>query len=576
MNNNSNATRSPLPAFGQADEELAAIAKTVAAMTLRQKIGQMVHCGFQGCEPSGEIARLIRERQIGGVILFARNVRDVRQVAAMNAELQRIALEAGAPPLTIAIDQEGGMVARLTEGVALMPGNMAIAAGGKPQAAYDAAQATARELRALGINLNYAPVLDVNVNPANPVIGVRSYGESPEAVGDYGVQAIAGLQGAGVSATAKHFPGHGDTDVDSHLDLPTIAHGRERIRKVELPPFKRAIAAGIDAIMSSHIYFPAFETEKRPVTLSDSVLTGLLREELGFDGVIMTDCMEMKAIADHYGTVNASVMAVEAGADCVLISHRHDLQEDAIEALVAAVENGRLSEERIDASAIRLLAMKRKRGVTVGAVATKADEAYYGSEGFRSVGSPQHRETARRISEVSVTLVKAEEGLLPLRPERTFVIGVQPAAVSEVDETVDLPVTLGRALAAQGIDVEERTVAPERVGSETSELIRLAAGFPQVVVGTYNASMQPDQAALVRALREAGARPIVVALRNPYDLSVFPDVPVYLAVYESRPLALQSAAKALVGKLEAKGRLPVTVRTTPLDDLAAARKEETP
>ncbi|PYI57567.1 beta-N-acetylhexosaminidase [Paenibacillus flagellatus] len=528
-------------------------------MTLRQKIGQMVHCGFHGYEPSEEIVRLIRERGIGGVILFARNVRDIRQVAATNAELQRIAMEAGLPPLTIAIDQEGGMVARLTEGVALMPGNMAIAAGGSAEAAYEAARVTGDELRALGINLNYAPVLDVNVNPANPVIGVRSYGESPELVGDYGLQAIRGLQEAGVTATAKHFPGHGDTDVDSHLDLPTISHSRERIYAVELAPFKRAVAAGVDAIMSSHIYFPAFESGKVPVTLSRNVLTGLLREELGFDGVIMTDCMEMKAIADHYGTVKAAVMAVEAGADCVLISHRHDLQEGAIDALVAAVESGRISEARIDASVRRLLAMKRRRGLTADAVATVADDAYYAGDAFRRVGGEAHRAVARRISEASVTVVKNEGGLLPLRRERTLVIGVQAAAVSEVDESVDLPMTLGQALAAQGVPVEERTVLLDDVAGQADALAELARSFGQVVVGTYNASFRPEQAAFVRAVLESGGKPVVVAQRNPYDIQAFPDVPAYVLTYESRPLALQSAAKVLAGTAEARGRTPVAI-----------------
>lgn len=545
----------------------------LSAMTLRQKIGQMLHCGFHGYEPSGDIMRLIRERHIGGVILFARNVRDVRQVAAMNAELQRIALDEGVPPLTIAIDQEGGMVARLTEGVALMPGNMAIAAGGDPQAAYEAARITGKELHALGINLNYAPVLDVNVNPANPVIGVRSYGESPELVGDFGVKAIEGMQESGVTATAKHFPGHGDTNVDSHLDLPTITHSRERIYKIELAPFVRAIEAGVDAIMSSHIYFPSFETEKRPVTLSRSVLTGLLREELRFEGVIMTDCMEMKAIADHYGTVAAAVLAVEAGADCVLISHRHDLQEEAIEALVAAVESGRLSETRIDESVKRLLAMKRKRGVTAKAVITVADEKYFAGEPFRSVGSPAHRETARRISEASVTLVKAEPGIMPIRRGRTLVISIQAQAVSEVDESVDLPLTLGQAIAAHGVKVEERTVALDQVGANAEQLVRIAVegGFPQVVIGTYNASLRQEQAALVRAILDAGVRPVVIALRNPYDIAAFPDVPGYLAAYESRPLALQSAAKVLTGATLAKGRTPVAIHR----DIPAGSGRET-
>lgn len=551
------------PVRGAAEDRGAGASRVdavVSAMTLRQKIGQMIHCGFHGYEPGADIERMIRERHVGGIILFARNVRDNRQVAAMNAAFQRIALESGQPPLTIAIDQEGGMVARLTEGVALMPGNMAIAAGGEPQSAYDAARITAEELLALGVNLNYAPVLDVNVNPANPVIGVRSYGESPELVAEYGAMAVRGLQETGVTATAKHFPGHGDTNVDSHLDLPTVNHSRKRINEVELVPFRRAIEAGIDAIMSSHIYFPSFESEKLPVTLSHSVLTRLLREELGFEGVIMTDCMEMKAIADHYGTVDAAVMAIEAGADCVLISHRHDLQEGAIEALVAAVESGHISEARIDESARRLLTMKEKRSVTAESVTTIADESYFTGESFRSVGSREHHETAQRISEASVTLIKDEAGLLPLRPgERTLVISVLAAAVSEVDESVDLPVTLGQALAAQGLDVEERSVLLEDVGSAAEKLAALAGSFRQVVIGTYNASLRPEQAALVRAIIDAGRSPIVVALRNPYDIAAFPDVPAYVATYESRPLALQSAAKVLTGNIKAAGRTPVTI-----------------
>jgi beta-N-acetylhexosaminidase len=328
---------------------------------------------------------------------------------------------------------------------------------------------------------------------------------------------------------------------------------------VELVPFRRAIEAGIDAIMSSHIYFPAFETEKLPVTLSRSVLTGLLREELGFDGVIMTDCMEMKAIADHYGTVDAAVMAVEAGADCVLISHRHDLQEGAIEAIAAAVEAGRISEARIDESVTRLLAMKRKRGVTAESVTTEAGDALYAGEAFRRVGASEHRAIAQRISEAGVTLVKADADALPLRRERTFVVSVLAAAVSEVDESVDLPVTLGQAIAAVGVPVEERTVALDRVGDEAEELIRSAAGFAQVVVGTYNASFRPDQSALIRGMLEAGVKPVVVALRNPYDISAFPEVPAYVVAYESRPLALQSVAKVLTGQIEAKGRTPVTI-----------------
>ncbi|MCP1309568.1 beta-N-acetylhexosaminidase [Paenibacillus tyrfis] len=522
----------------------------LAGMTLEEKVGQLIQAGFHSLEPDEHILELIERRRIGGVILFARNVQDPAQVAALTGKLQEAAQRAGTAPLWISIDQEGGMVARITEGVALMPGAMAIAAGGSVEAAYEAALVAGRELRALGVNMNFAPDLDINNNPANPVIGVRSFGEAPEAVAEYGAAAIRGFQDAGVSATAKHFPGHGDTATDSHLDLPTIPHSRERIEAVELVPFRRAVAAGVDAVMSSHIVFPAFEPERLPATLSRRVLTGLLREELGFAGVIVTDCMEMQAIAAHYGTVQAAVMAVEAGADIVLISHSRELQEGALDALLEAVRSGRISEERLDASVRRLLALKRKR-LAAGAESHEA--------ALDLVGCEAHRQTAQRISEASVTLVKDEERLLPLRRVPTLVIHTSAVATSIADEAVDIPHTLGKALAARGLDVVERIIPVSPDGEALQALLTQAGLFEQVVVGTYNASFYPEQVRLIEALQSLGKRPVVVALRNPYDLREFPDVSAYATVYESRPLALESAAKGLTGAIPMRGRLPVTI-----------------
>jgi len=565
------------------------VGELLAGMDLRRKIGQMLLCGFEGTEPSADILRLIGERHLGGVIYFARNVASVRQVAKLSADLQTAAASGGNVPLWISIDQEGGMVARMTEGVALMPGNMAIAASGSPEAAREAALVTGRELKAMGISLNFAPVLDVNNNPANPVIGVRSYGESPEAVAAFGAQAIRGLQKAGVTATAKHFPGHGDTDVDSHLDLPTVLHDRGRMERVELVPFRRAIEAGVDAIMSSHIYFPALEREKLPATLSHSVLTGLLREELGFEGVIMTDCMEMNAIAGHYGTVNAAVMAVAAGADVVMVSHTFARQTGAIDAICEAVRDGRIAEERIDASVRRILACKLKRGVipagngderrvggvsaAVGNGGTESRGAVRdgagstgggvgdGGEHAVDIGGAESRAVARRISEGSVTLVRDEQAVLPLKRERTLAVTVGAAVTSEVDESIGGAGSLGAALAAHGLDVLDRVVQPEASDDWLDRLIAdaLAGGISQIVFGTYNAQFSPAQQEAVRRLNGLGKALAVVALRNPYDLLTLPDDTAYAAVYESRPLALESAAKALLGLIPFRGRLPVSL-----------------
>ncbi|WP_235957139.1 beta-N-acetylhexosaminidase [Paenibacillus apii] len=587
----------PLPGgTGVPDDETAGIVEDrLAGMSLRDKIGQMVICGFHGTSMDGDLRRLIADYKIGGVIYFARNVESPAQVARLTAELQDTAAKSGTPPLWISIDQEGGMVARITEGVALMPGGMAIAAAGSEEDAYLAAFASGRELAAMGINLNYAPVLDVNNNPDNPVIGVRSFGESPEKVARFGERTLRGFQDAGVAATAKHFPGHGDTDVDSHLDLPTVPHDRKRMEEVELKPFREAVRAGVDAIMSAHIYFPALESGKLPVTLSKAALTGLLREELGFEGIITTDCMEMNAIAEHFGTVEASVMAVEAGADLVLVSHRLDRQLGAIGAIEHAVVDGRLSEERIDQSVRRLLAMKLRRGVLgagkppeslpgglapqdeqgiAAALPPVKNEAGAGLPGMEdpAAGSPgapdlsllgnaEHREIARRISERSVTLVRHGLPMLPLGGERTLVVTIAPGAVTQADESVAAGPGLGSALQRHGLDCREIVVPPAEVTGRLDSLVREAesGGYGHLVVGTYNAQFDAAQISLVKSLIALGKPLAVAALRNPYDLLAFPEVQVYTGAYESRPLAMDSLAKALLGLIPFRGRLPVSL-----------------
>src|SRR5690606_667232 len=256
---------------------------------------------------------------VGGVILFARNIRDPVQVANLTRSLQQLAQSSGARiPLFIATDQEGGIVARLRSPAAVMPGAMALGAASSPELAYEAGRSTARQLLAVGINMNFAPVVDVNNNPANPVIGVRSFGEDPELVAELGAAFIRGQQEEGVISTAKHFPGHGDTDTDSHIALPRADHPRVRLDQVELVPFRAAIAAGVDAIMTAHVTFPSIDpTPGLPATLSHRVLTGLLREELGHEGLIVTDAMEMQAITANFGIAEAAVRAVEAVGDMV-------------------------------------------------------------------------------------------------------------------------------------------------------------------------------------------------------------------------------------------------------------------
>ncbi|MFE5323341.1 beta-N-acetylhexosaminidase [Paenibacillus sp. NPDC056579] len=517
--------------------------------TLKRKIGQMVMCGFHGTEPSDDIARLIRDEHIGGVIYFRRNLRDAAQARRLSTQLQQLA--GGKVQLLIAIDQEGGMVNRIDNGVTIMPGAMALGAARNTAFARQTARAAGEELKRLGINMNFAPCLDVNNNPANPVIGVRSYGENPQLVGELGSAAAMGYQEAGVAATVKHFPGHGDTGEDSHLALPLVPHGRERLERVELAPFRQAIAAGVDAIMTAHVMFPAFEPERVPCTLSGKVLTELLRRQLGFTGVVVTDCLEMGAIADHFGVAEGAVRAVEAGADLILVSHRIERQQAALAALLRAVEQGRIPERRIDESVTRILAMKRRRGLLGGGGASAASDVPAAEAALR---------LAETVSERSVTLVK-EAGRLPLDAGKpVFVVWPEVRVGTEVDEVIPQTETLGFWLQRLGYTVREERIGVTTMKWEADYLLQESLGYEQVVVLTYNAEASPQQVRLVKKLEARGISLIVASVRIPYDLNAFPHIGTYIACYENRPSAMRALASVLAGRIQAFGKLPVTIR----------------
>ncbi|MCD1258307.1 beta-N-acetylhexosaminidase [Paenibacillus athensensis] len=575
-------------------------------MTLRQKVGQLFVCGFADPAPTEEIKILIEQYGLGGVIYFRRNVEDAEQLARLSEELQAISRQSGGQPLFIAVDQEGGMVSRIEKGVTLLPGNMALGAAGSAEGVRNIARAMGEELRQMGVNMNFAPCLDINNNPRNPVIGVRSYGETAELVSELGVQAVLGLQESGVAATVKHFPGHGDTAEDSHYDLPSLPHGMDRLTQLELVPFAAAIASGVDAVMTAHVVFPALEPSGLPSTLSPAILTGLLREQLGFDGLIVTDCLEMQAISEGVGVAEGAVQALEAGADIILVSHRFPRQQAALEAVVAAVESGRLTEARIDASLARVLACKQRRGIGASVVSGAGSDAAGvsagagagaagvsasavsgagsdaagvsagagagaagagmsagagSSAGAAGVSTAERRALAAELSRKSVTLVKDDVARpLDLR-EPTLVIWTEVRSGTEVDEVVEREGTLGEQLTAAGMTaVREVYVGAATTDEDAAAALAAADGVKQAVVVTYNAAAFPGQAKLVRELaQQPGLRLVVAAGRNPYDLLEFPEVATYYACYENRPLAMASLANVLVGREQAEGRLPVTL-----------------
>lgn len=329
-------------------------------MDVKTAAGQHIMSGLPGTEIDPAFAALVRECKVGNVILFRRNVKNAAQLARLCASLRELIVsETGMEPF-IAIDQEGGVVSRFSPDMATTPGAMALAAAGG-DAPYRAARLTAAQLRAAGVNFDLAPVLDVNSNPLNPVIGVRSFGDLPEEAAERAMGFMRGLLDGGVMACGKHFPGHGDTDTDSHIGLPRVDKSREQLEECELLPFRRAIEAGIPAIMSSHVLFPALEPEKLPATMSRRILTGLLREELGFGGVIISDCMEMDAVAKFYGTVNGAAAALKAGADIVCISHTAALARETAERLWQRYEAAEGEERReLERSGERIAEAKRR------------------------------------------------------------------------------------------------------------------------------------------------------------------------------------------------------------------------
>ena len=329
-------------------------------MDVKTAAGQHIMAGLPGTEIDPAFAALVRECKVGNVILFRRNVKNAAQLARLCASLRELIVsETGMEPF-IAIDQEGGVVSRFSPDMATTPGAMALAAAGG-DAPYRAARLTAAQLRAAGVNFDLAPVLDVNSNPLNPVIGVRCFGDLPEEAAERAMGFMRGLLDGGVIACGKHFPGHGDTDTDSHIGLPRVDKSREQLEECELLPFRRAIEAGIPAIMSSHVLFPALEPEKLPATMSRRILTGLLREELGFGGVIISDCMEMDAVAKFYGTVNGAAAALKAGADIVCISHTAALARETAERLWQRYEAAEGEERReLERSGERIAEAKRR------------------------------------------------------------------------------------------------------------------------------------------------------------------------------------------------------------------------
>lgn len=521
----------------------------LAELSLEQKVGQVIMGGF--ADPSADSATVaaVRDGSLGNIILFARNCPDAKRVAALTRALQ----DAAPIPLLIAADQEGGLVTRLNVGATPTPGAMALGATGDTALAEQVAAMMADELRGVGINVCLAPVADVNANPANPVIGVRSFGEDANDVARFVVATLKGLQDQGVAACAKHFPGHGDTGVDSHLALPRIDRSLDDLERVDLVPFRAAIAAGVRLVMTTHIQFPALDPD-RPSTLSRAILTGLLRERLGFQGVVITDSMEMQGITQDRTPAEACLAAFAAGADIVCPSHERVDQAGAYALILAAVREGRVPLARLDEAVARVLALKQWL-VSQGSL--RADSA-----AFARLATPGHHEVAASAAGRAITLIRHAGSWPPSLEGRVAVVEFgQPRFTGAEEGQGRLGALAQHLAAALEHRAEAHSVVAGVMPTETEAALCLAAAqaADTLVVGTRSATLYAAQAEVVRRLLAVGKPTVVIALRTPYDLAAFPAATTYLATYGDATPSLAAVAAALVDAAMPSGALPVTI-----------------
>ncbi|KAA8646286.1 hypothetical protein EYZ11_007718 [Aspergillus tanneri] len=535
---------------------------------LRKKVGQLFAVGFQGLTPSTEIKTLIHEHGLGGIVLFKRNIQDAAQLQALTQALQEEAKSAGHEhPLFIGIDQENGLVTRISPPIATqLPGAMALGATYDPNNAYQAGEATGDILSLLGINMNYAPVCDINSEPLNPVIGVRSFGDDPGFVGRFAAAFAQGLRTRKVVPTVKHFPGHGDTAVDSHYGLPVIQKTRAQLEQCELRPFRRAVAEGIEAVMTAHIALPSIGDSKLPATLSVDALN-ILRKDMQYDGMVITDCLEMDGIRTTYGTEQGAVLALEAGSDSIMICHTYDVQVASINQIVQAVESGRIPTTRLE-EAYRRVTKVKQEFLSWDTVLQSPS-----LDGLASLNAKAASLTDQ-VYLRSATIVREKRGVLSLLSQESSTVvflfpGDKTPAGGAVDgegigqnrsydatEYLETLKDLGRCPNATEIRYGEAGLSSEQWTQ---------IGAADVVVFTsINARESPWQRALGLELAHRARNMISIAACSPYDFLDDASIETYVAMYEPTIEAFAGAVKRMSGWGAQRGQLPVgPTKSTP-------------
>ncbi|MCM2392127.1 glycoside hydrolase family 3 protein [Streptomyces albipurpureus] len=544
----------------------------IARMSLEEKVGQLFVPYFYGSSATApaqnhvdsnlreigvrNVAEMIQKYHLGGLIYFgwSGNITNPHQLVDLSNDIQKIAKDNGTLPIVISIDQEHGPNTRVGPPATQLPGPMALGANGSVSDARTAAEIAGVELAAMGIHQNFAPVADVNVNPANPIINIRSFGSDARHVSRLTAAQVRGYERKGIATSAKHFPGHGDTGTDSHTELPVITHTREEWERIDAPPFRAAIDAGVSSIMTAHLQVPALDPSNDPATLSRPIITGVLRGELGYDGVIVTDALNMRGVRTKYGDDRVPVLALKAGVDQLLFVPNLDLAWNSV---LNAVRSGELTEARLDESILRILRMKDKVGLLDG-------NPYVTHRGVdRTVGIRKHLDTAERIAERTVTLLVNKGDFLPLsrrKQRKVLVTGQNPGFPYNASRTS--VALLSEQLTAQGFTPSTVTIDHRNQTWDDANIARAvagAAGQDVVVVLTSNVGATSRQRVLVQQLVATGVPVVTVAIGNPYDIAHLSGVKASLATYGGADAELPTLARVLAGRGEPGGRLPAAI-----------------
>lgn len=558
------AAGSAPPSGDRVEQQVRAV---MARMTLPEKVGQMfvdyVYGDSATTEASSYVAanhglygndvdngaEALAKYHLGGIIYFAwsGNLANPQQIASLSNGMQQASMSAGNVPVQISADQEGGIVTRIGAPASVSPGNMAIGATFNPANAYQAASVTGAELRAMGINVDDAPVVDVNTNPRNAADGPRSFGDRTLAVSGFAAAAVAGYQQAGVAAQAKHFPGLGDTTVNTDNGVAVTNETKQQIMDTHIPPFRAAIAAGTKSIMAAHIVAPALDPSGLPASLSKPIITGLLRNKLHYDGVVATDALSAAALAS-IPQDQVILDAINAGDDELLMPSNLPA---AVQTVIDAVHAGTIGLGRIDQSVHRILRMKAELGLF--------DHPYTTSSQVSStVGTPAHLQTMADVAQKSITLLRDNDGVLPLAPASGKHVLVTGWGVTTTR-------TLANDLSAKGLTTQLLwTGSPSQ--QTIANAVAAARNNDVTVVTTYNAWGDGTQQNLVNALLATGKPVVVAAVGGPYDIAYFPSAPTYLATYDYQPVSVAALADTLLGT-NPTGRLPVTVSSAAGDQV---------